>query len=88
MAKIIQMKDSEGLIYPISNVYSTEEKEIGIWIDGKPLYRRTIFSDTSTGTINVDYESIMFKNVNVMCDNKFLFPDGRYTSPDDRVDFL
>ena len=42
MAKIIQMKDSDGLIYPISNVYSTDEKVIGKWIDGKTLYRKVI----------------------------------------------
>ena len=42
MYKIIQMKDNKGPVYPISNVYSTREQKIGIWIDGKPLYRKVI----------------------------------------------
>lgn len=31
------------------DIYSTEEKRIGMWIDGKPLYRRVV-----TGTLGVD----------------------------------
>lgn len=33
---------NEGL----KNVYSTEEKRIGTWIDGKPLYRRVLIGTT------------------------------------------
>ena len=34
-----------------SNVYSTEEKRIGTWIDGKPLYQITVHM-TSPSTVN------------------------------------
>ena len=27
-------------------IYSTEEKEIGTWIDGKKLYRKTVLINT------------------------------------------
>lgn len=54
MAKIIQMKDSEGLIYPISNVYSTDEKVIGTWM-GKNLYGKTIVFPNGTGTTEYAY---------------------------------
>lgn len=42
MAKLIQLKDKEGYVYPINEVYSTKEQVIGTWIDGKPLYRKTL----------------------------------------------
>lgn len=29
------------------NIYSTEEQRIGVWIDGKPLYRKVISTNTS-----------------------------------------
>lgn len=44
MSKIIQMKDSEGInLYPkVLEEYSTTEQIIGRWIDGKPIYRKTV----------------------------------------------
>ena len=35
--------------------YSTEEQVIGTWIDGKPLYRKTV---VGTATLNKGYSSI------------------------------
>lgn len=32
------------------NVYSTEEKVIGTWIDGKPIYRKVFYSENSAFT--------------------------------------
>lgn len=32
------------------DVYSTEEKRIGTWIDGKPLYRKTVSANSTTGS--------------------------------------
>lgn len=42
-----------------SNNYSTEEQVVGTWIDGKPLYRKTIYitnlsTQQSYGISNVD----------------------------------
>ena len=38
-----------------ANVYSTEEKRIGTWIDGKPLYRKVIsgYWSFKTGDTNI-----------------------------------
>ena len=38
------------------NVYSTEEKIVGTWIDGKPIYRKVIsstLSNTLTGLVEI-----------------------------------
>ena len=38
------------------NVYSTEEKIVGTWIDGKPIYRKVIsstLSDPLTGLVEI-----------------------------------
>lgn len=35
--------------YKTSDDYSLEEKAIGKWIDGKPLYQKTIYYDTQIG---------------------------------------
>ena len=44
---------------PDPSVYSTEEKVIGTWIDGKPIYRKTFYltgsnSSTSITSLNTD----------------------------------
>lgn len=59
MKKIIKLLDKNGneLVPDTINklqTYSTEEKVIGTWIDGKPLYRKTItvvISGAITGTV-------------------------------------
>lgn len=38
-----------------SNTYSTEEKVIGKWINGKPLYRKVIVYDTFTNSSVIDH---------------------------------
>lgn len=43
MAVLYCIKATES--YPAENVYSAEETRIGTWVDGKPLYRKTIVSD-------------------------------------------
>lgn len=54
MSKAIQLKRNNEFLYPISQVYSDEEVKIGIWVNGKPLYRKLIFpscpSTTEYGT--------------------------------------
>lgn len=48
------------------SVYSTEEMVIGTWIDGKPLYRRTVLSQTaSTGNTITTLFSVSDWNVDV-----------------------
>lgn len=43
---------NESLANVSKNVYSTDEKVIGTWIDGKPLYRKVIeFSSFASGSM-------------------------------------
>jgi len=46
---------SGGVIY-LPTIYSEEERQVGCWVDGKPLYQRTIsyISSTSAGVHNIE----------------------------------
>ena len=80
-------KESDGILYCISDapggvegfpplIYSLEEREVGVWTDGKPLYQKTIeWQDTSVKTyirkdiheLNIDtlvYAEGMFTRIN------------------------
>ena len=55
--------------FGLADIYSTAEKEIGVWIDGRPLYQKTIsftlgesgaYRTYSTGITNVDFAIIDF----------------------------
>lgn len=35
-------------------IYSTEEREVGVWIDNKPLYQKTILAQTSTTSNSIE----------------------------------
>lgn len=37
-----------GMPIGIADIHSTEEREIGVWIDGKPLYQKTITNQSIT----------------------------------------
>ena len=53
MSKIVQLKDNDGNVFPKScEIYSTTEKRIGKWVDGKPIYRKS-FSGTTVNNSNV-----------------------------------
>ena len=46
------------------NVYSTEEKVIGTWIDGKPIYRKTVYiTGITTTDQDVTLSSLGIANV-------------------------
>ena len=53
MSKIIQLKDSDGNIFPKTiDVYSTSEvKTNEIWIDGRPIYKKTIKWTNSSSSV-------------------------------------
>jgi len=46
MARLVTLHDTDGeIIYPQTipeNNYSTTEHAVGTWIDGKPIYKKTI----------------------------------------------
>lgn len=48
-----------------NNEYSTEERRIGTWIDGKPLYRKVIQTTTPTVTANGTsaWQQVVMQNV-------------------------
>ena len=48
-----------------SNNYSTEEKQVGKWIDGKPLYQRTIRIDNPTFDNTNKQFYVNFSNVQI-----------------------
>lgn len=82
----IPMADSQH--NPFGDIYSTTEKQIGTWYDGKPLYQKTIYSTTTTGSLGLsNIDMIRFKNLNVSVDN-FLFPDARYNNANDSLEFF
>lgn len=65
--KKIHVKNDNGVYEEFYNeenleVYSTEERRIGTWIDGKPLYQKSIFgnlsSDNSWNTIELGIQNL------------------------------
>ena len=80
---------------PIINEYSTTEKVVGKWIDGKPLYQKTFYNNLTLGSItaiaslsslNYDYVSfydVSFTKTNVSSGSgMFWFPVFYDTSSD------
>lgn len=55
--------------------YSTEEQVIGTWIDGKPLYRKTIKIENVTASSHVDLTSLNIEN---LCANKIRGNETQY----------
>lgn len=72
-------KESDNIMYcikgsrPSTNgnyftpiIYSTEEREIGVWINGKPLYQKTlVFEDYTNGT----YQDVSSLNIEEIVNN-------------------
>ena len=52
-------------------IYSTDEREIGVWTDGKPLYQKTIYCGATGG-----YETTVSVNHNISNIDKFIFIFG------------
>ena len=64
------LKDKNGFIlnpkiprYENLKIYSADEKKIGCWVDGKPLYRK-VFVVTDQNNINFDVSSL---NIDTCC---------------------
>ena len=62
MPEVVNNKFSKG------NLYSTDEKMIGQWIDGKPLYQKTVVGNSSTNIILADSVS---PNIEQIIDMKY-----------------
>lgn len=37
-------------------IYSTEEREVGVWTDGKPLYQKTLIVNNPTNNTDLEYD--------------------------------
>ncbi len=71
-------------------VYSTEERVIGTWIDGKPLYKKTLYKDavhpgteTSVGIIENIKDVISFEGSIKRATNGFIRPLMEYSGSGD-----
>jgi hypothetical protein len=77
--------DTQGLIAPLE-VYSTEETKVGIWIDGKPIYKKTLPEKNlgGAGTYTINHGISNFKQLiklEAVCFNNertsfYTFPSG------------
>lgn len=55
------MKKSGGVLC-LGDIYSTEERQVGVYIDGKPLYQKTV----NMGTLATqNYKSVLFADVGI-----------------------
>ena len=52
------------------HVYSTEEKVVGKWIDGKPLHEKTFISDVNTSSAFTTLATITDLNIAEICHEK------------------
>ena len=66
MGKTIKLANDT---YLVNDLYSTTEKRVGTWINGKPLYRKcveipaTTISSSSTTIVNVSVGNVNVVNV-------------------------
>lgn len=63
------------------NVYSTEEKIVGTWIDGKPIYRKVIVSTfglPSGGRKTLTLSNFGVNNVETPISSTMISSDGGY----------
>lgn len=76
-------------------IYSTDEREIGVWLDGKPLYQKTVkftlgasgsYQSYSTGIMGVDYAFVREGVVELSATSKFgvsAYSGGTYIDAND-----
>lgn len=64
-------------------IYSYEEREVGVWVDGKPLYQKTItFTSTTILNINTWYTiaDVSDLNIDILTDSLLRSSIGDYTT--------
>lgn len=81
---------NQGRILNNKNTYSTEEQEIGTWIDGKPIYKKTYVNTVASGTDNtfsisdLNYDSIWIDMSNsYIIQSNYTFPLMDYRTSED-----
>ena len=99
--KLYFIKDGQGegdaYFYPI--IYSTEEREVGVWIDNKPLYQKSIaFDNTSSTNLSIDaralgidtlaYKQIWVKNTGYQANTYFNTSEDQIHSYYDETGYI
>lgn len=79
---------NESLANVSKNIYSTDEKVIGTWIDGKPLYRKVVTHSTFTTGSMVDHNIQNVDHIHLGVGTNAIRSDGLiitnyYTSSND-----
>jgi hypothetical protein len=66
------------VLFKPSNDYSTDEKVVGTWLDGKPLYQRTFSGTLPTIASKNTYEMVQFSlpSIALICEFKGLLIDN------------
>lgn len=72
--KVVGIKVSGDYYAPV--IYSTEEREIGVWTDGKPLYQKTFGFSASYGGSWNNYNHQIANIDNIITCNAGLVTDG------------
>jgi len=68
----LQSGDRIPALIQDAQIYSLEEKQVGVWTDGKPLYQKTVSFPANTSqtfSVNLDVQNV---------EHIFLVPDGCY----------
>lgn len=69
----------------LSNTYSTSEEVIGTWVDGRPIYRRTITGTVNTYTLedqyNMFYTSTVASNVDLIISSEGCYKPNTSNGP-------
>lgn len=90
-ASEIAIKDNNGKAKTLNNYldninkYSTDEKIIGTYIDGKPLYKKT-FQVTTSATLNA-FNDIYSANIENVPSLHFQFRKGNERYPENHQQF-
>lgn len=75
-----------------ANDYSTEEKIIGTWIDGKPLYQKTLTGSYGQNTnfdLNItNADKVIIKRAGIILSTGEYIPHGAYTNVDNYLSFF
>lgn len=69
-------------------VYSTEEQRIGTWVDGKPLYKKTItYTGDKFSIDSLNTDTLIIENFNIIT-TLFIFPTCIYVSSTSNANFF
>lgn len=79
----------DGIDVTSNTVYSTEEKRIGTWIDGKPLYRKVIAGEGATSALYIgsNIDTIVDMKANILINNGAVINCARFESNEDRFNW-